>query len=274
MNGTLAQLLSIISYGNRFLNNQNLPEAYYPENVAFKFCNQVNFFYLDTQSDGTSMETEVAASPSGWFDLLRQHGCTKIKAYYHPSRGNDMGTPDHKLAGFVGGGGTWLIEAIYPAYSEFWSGRWTVTKRNDPDKNIWSVNYGRTVAQSATIDFCPDVVATRLGLAQTLNEIAAFASRHQLQNWETIFRRAISLLDSASPAEGWYEQLIDNESYELPALQLIHAAISADVFGGMGSWNDLGFNTAEENKIYDDLSAQLYDWVNRALVSCINSYPK
>lgn len=271
MNGTLAQILSLVSYGNRFLNSENLPENYYPENVAFKFCNQVNFLHLNALSETNTEETDVAADPPSWFFMLKQNGCRKLSAYYHPSEGNPTNTPDHQLAGFVGGGGTWLIEAIYASHSEFWANRWEVTRRDDPQQNIWSVNYGRTVAQAPTIDFRPDVSATKQNLAATLTAIEAFASRQQLANWAEIFKRALNLLESPAPAQGWYEQLIDSSTYSLAALQMLYSAMSAYVFGGMGSWNDLGFELDEDNKTYDELSVQLYDQINHAFVSGINS---
>ena len=43
----------------------------------------------------------------------------------------------------------------------------------------------------------------------------------------------------------------------LPAAQLLGAAQSAWVFGGMGSWNDLGFE-GEDQALYDRLSEELY----------------
>lgn len=273
MNGTLAQILSLISYGNQFLNSERLPENYYPRNVAFKFCNQVNFLHLETQSGGNIRETEVAADPANWLIMLKQNSCSKLSAYYHPSEPDPARAPDHKLAGFVGGGGTWLIEAVYPSHSEFWGNRWKVTHQDDPQQNIWSVNYGRTVAQAPTIDFRPDVSATKQSLAATLTAVKAFALKQQLDNWTGVFDRALKLLESAAPAEGWYEQLIDTSAYSLIALQLLYSAMSSYVFGGMGSWNDLVFDRDEDNRTYEELSAQLYDRVNRALLSGINSFP-
>lgn len=271
MNGVTSQLLSLITHGSYFLKTGHLTPDYYPGNVTFKFCNQVNFLYLSSLEDGTPNEEVVADSPVSWFNLLQQDGCRQLKAYYHPSEENANGTPDHKLAGFVGGGGTWLIEAIYDSYSDFWAARWEVTVNDDPDQKIWSVSYGRTVTQTQTINFSPDPIQVREGLNDVLTDIHSFAVAHQLNNWADIFKGALDVLNGLAPGNDWFGSQINEKGYDQSALQLMYAAMSAHVFGGMGSWNDLGFERPEDNEQYDTLSFYLYDYINRALISGINS---
>jgi hypothetical protein len=270
MNGIVTQLLSLISYGNHYLKNGETIPRYYPDNVAFKFCHTVNFLHLNTQGDNTT-ENLVAADPISWFEYLKQENCRELKAYYHPSEGNGQGTPDHKLAGLVGGGGTWLLEAIYPSYSDFWAARWQADRPKDPQQNIWSVSYGRTVNGADTINFTPEINSVRKGLKAVLIDINKFALHHQLNNWADIFQGALTKLNSNEPATGWYENLIVEANYSQAALQLMYAAMAAHVFGGMGSWNDLGFESADDSKMYEELSFYLYDYINRSLISGINS---
>jgi hypothetical protein len=270
MNGIVTQLLSLISYGNHYLKNGETIPHYYPDNVAFKFCHTVNFLHLNTQGDNTT-ENLVAADPISWFEYLKQENCRELKAYYHPSEGNGQGTPDHKLAGLVGGGGTWLLEAIYPSYSDFWAARWQADRPKDPQQNIWSVSYGRTVSGADTINFTPEINSVRKGLKAVLIDINKFALHHQLNNWADIFQGALTKLNSNESATGWYENLIVEANYSQASLQLIYAAMAAHVFGGMGSWNDLGFESADDSKMYEELSFYLYDYINRSLISGINS---
>lgn len=56
----------------------------------------------------------------------------------------------------------------------------------------------------------------------------------------------------------------------LEAIQLLSAAQSSWVFGGMGSWNDLGFE-GEDQATYESLSEELYGTVNRAIVAATNA---
>lgn len=272
MNGSTSQLLSLITHGNYFLTTGQISPAYYPANVTFQFCKKVNFLHLSKSANGTAEENVVAADPIVWFHLLQQNGCRQLKAYYHPSEGNANGTPDHQLAGFVGGGGTWLIEAIYASYSDFWAGRWEVTVKDDPEQKIWSVSYGRTVSQTETINFSPDPVQVRKGLNDVLTDIHGFAAEHELNNWADIFQGALNALNGSAPANNWFGSQINENGYDQSALQLMYAAMSAHVFGGMGSWNDLSFEIPEDNKQYNELSFYLYDYINRSLISGINSY--
>lgn len=271
MNGTTSQLLSLITHGNYFLTTGQVSPGFYPDNVTFKFCNKIDFLHLSTLADGTAEEKVVAANPVAWFNLLQQDNCRQLKAYYHPSEGNANGTPDHQLAGFVGGGGTWLIETIYASYSDFWAARWEATAQNDPEQKIWSVSYGRTVSQAETINFSPDPVQVREGLKDILTDIHSFAANHQLSNWADVFQGALEVLEGSAPANNWFGSQINESSYDQSALQLMYSAMSAHVFGGMGSWNDLSFETAEDNKEYGELSFYLYDYINRALISSVNS---
>ncbi|HEV8284338.1 MAG TPA: hypothetical protein VGQ09_08505 [Chitinophagaceae bacterium] len=43
MTGTLAQLISLVSYGNEYIAKGKLETNYYPQNSVFQFCKQVNF---------------------------------------------------------------------------------------------------------------------------------------------------------------------------------------------------------------------------------------
>lgn len=271
MNATTIQLLSLITYGNHFLETQQLPNDYYPAHAAFNFCNNVNFLHLDSYPDETPVEYIMAPDPAAWFVHLQEGGCTALKAYYQPSEGNELNAPDYKLAGLVGGGGIWLIETIYPSYSDFWASRWEVARQSDSQPTIWSVSYGRTISGAPTVNFSPDVRSTQKAFGEILKDIEAFASRHKLTEWVTVFRNASAVLHNTAQPTEWHLSLIEKTGYNPAALQLIFAAFAAHVFGGMGSWNDLRFDTAADNQDYDRLSFWLYDWLNRALVSGINA---
>jgi hypothetical protein len=49
------------------------------------------------------------------------------------------------------------------------------------------------------------------------------------------------------------------------------ASSSAWVFGGMGSWNDIGFPDKQKEDEYDRLSAELYEVINECYVAVANS---
>ncbi|NML66939.1 hypothetical protein HHL22_17170 [Hymenobacter sp. RP-2-7] len=269
MTGTLAQQLSLISYGNHLLKTGELTADYYPANPAFTFCNRVDFLYLPLGANTT--ETLAAPDPLTWLRQLRQQGYQRLSLCYRPSAGNQLNTPDYKLAGFIGGGGDWLLEVASGPQADYWANRWEVTQPNDPQQLIWGVSYGRVAARQPLAAARPPLPAAKAALAQALTEIQAFATAQQLDNWATIFGKALALLDSPEPANGVYHNLLVTAEHSLAARQLIFAASQAWVFGGMGSWNDLVFEDEASNQRYETLSGQLYAQVNQAIISGINA---
>lgn len=304
MNGILAQLVSLTSYGNAFLQGNDDIENFYPGNSTFQFCNKVNFVnFKKTLFSSTPKEVQVADNPIEWFRLLKKQGCKGLRLFYEPTQNPPAGTPDHKLAGMVGGGGTWMIETMYGKFSHYWFNRWQVTQKDDPERKlrpiglseniaqsgetsevrpsddgpparpVWSVSYGMIDKDQPVSNKQFDIKEISSLLQQNLQNITAFAQTQQLSNWARVFTKAASILNSVTPIQDYYHQdLLVEKHYSLQARQLLAAAGAAWVFGGMGSWNDLGFDTDETNKTYDDLSAQLYNVINKAVLAVANSF--
>jgi hypothetical protein len=270
MTGTLAQIVSLVSFGNEFLNSGALPENYYPENSTFQFCNSVQFVSFRRGLFSSKFkESVIATDPIKWFELLKKEKCKKLCLLYQSS--DQSNGPDHKLAGFIGGGGSWLIEAVYNKHSDFWANNWTVTNKEAKDRKIWSVKYGATAWDQPTQNLQFDLDTVKGELQDALSNITIFGNRHQLDNWSGVFERAQKALNSEDPVEGFYHKdLIVTQNYPLIARQILFSAGLAWVFGGMGSWNDVGFDTAEDNQAYDDLSAALYSAINTAVMAAAN----
>lgn len=275
MTGILAQLISLVSYGNEFLDTDIIPEGFYPGNSVFQFCKEVKFVAFRKKFFSSEFkEVEIADDPYKWFRLLKKEKCKELKVFYEASK-DSAKKPDHQLAGFVGGGGTWLIEAVFNKHSDFYANNWTVNEKDRADRKIWSVKYGNTSWDQPVINQQFDLLETKEELAGALSAINVFAVKHKLDNWVGIFSKAFNALESDEPATGFYHaDLVITENYSLLARQVLFAAGKAWVFGGMGSWNDLGFDTEEENQTYDELSAALYAAINKGVVAAINSYNK
>jgi hypothetical protein len=56
----------------------------------------------------------------------------------------------------------------------------------------------------------------------------------------------------------------------LEAKQLLGAVQTAWVFGGMGTWNDLGFE-GDDRREYDALSGELFLLLNQAICGAVNT---
>jgi hypothetical protein len=269
MTGVLAQLIALTSHGNQWLQAGEFPAVFYPQSTVFQFCNLVDFRDYDYKDQ---QETVIVPDPNRWYGFLKIERCQRLRLYYQPSKPK-VGAEEHMLAGMIGGGGTWLIEAIGNGHSDYWVGRWAVTQKDDAEKKIWSVKYFRAYVHQPTNDLHFDLEQTKTDLGEALKAIIAFAEEKAPDNWTDVFKRAAAKLDSDDPIGDYYHQdLIAGKYYSLPAKQLLFSAASAWVFGGMGSWNDLGFDTAEDNQRYSDVSAGLYDAINRSILTAVNSW--
>ena len=279
MTGTIAQIVALTAYGNDYLKNGKKPVDFNLVNTTFQFCNRVDFCELKKQFFlPTPQERVVASNPTEWFKYLITGDCQYLRLYFEYSQDQSRVQnydKDYFMAGFVGGGGTWLIEAVYDNYSSYWANQWEVTRDlNVPDKKIWTVNYKMTVKRQHTKNLQIDTEKIKDKLRQTLTEIADFAFNHDLQCWGEQFDKAKMTLDSSSPEENYYHKdLIPFDNYSTTAKQILFAAGTAWCFGGMGSWND-GFpgKDEEDYKIYYGLSEQLYSNIIEAIIAATNSY--
>ena len=272
MTGTLSQIITLTSFGNSFLFNDRLEPNFF-DNLSFKFCNKVDFRVFEKPFLFMKQKEKVIAPyPNDWFEYLKKNGCKKLRLYFRSSADQSF-AKDYKLAGLVGGGGTWFIEAVYNNHSNAWANRWEVTQKDDPNQNIWTVNYAQTLSNLPTIDLQISQQKCKEELEETLTEIEAFAFGQNLEYWGKQFTEARQVLKSSNPEHSYYnKQLIPFDNYSLTAKQILCAAGTAWVFGAMGSWNDIGFNTKEDNEKYEVLTETLYERVNQSIMSATNSY--
>ncbi|WDF55563.1 hypothetical protein [Mucilaginibacter sp. KACC 22063] len=271
MNGTLAQLIAIVSYGNEYLVNDNLASDFYDTNSTFQFCNRVQFWDTVLKKSFFKKSVEpgvVAGDPVKWFENLKQDGFKKLKLVYKPSDDQSF-AKDYKLAGFVGGGGKWFIEAINSNNSStFWESDWQVTNQNASDRKIWTVNYLNRFTAESTGDIKDDVAEIQQTLKKVLSDIAEFAYKNELTNWGDWFTKAYDALNAGEPEKDFYHtDIIINKNYSLQARQVFFSSAKAWVFGGMGSWNDLGFSKPEDQTKYETLSDLLYQTIIRSIVA-------
>ena len=66
--------------------------------------------------------------------------------------------------------------------------------------------------------------------------------------------------------------MLPAEGYSLAARQLLAAGSRAEVFGGIGSWNDVRFESPEVEAEYRSVSERLFRAVLEALVAATNSF--
>ncbi|WP_018750899.1 hypothetical protein [Paenibacillus sanguinis] len=106
--------------------------------------------------------------------------------------------------------------------------------------------------------------------AKVLDEIAKLADDIECDNFAHLFRQAgLVLAGETSKASGMEIPLPEKH------LNMFHAASSADVFGGMGSWNDSPWGMAREKDLsekYEELSSELYKQIVGAVLFAVNEW--
>jgi hypothetical protein len=104
-------------------------------------------------------------------------------------------------------------------------------------------------------------------LKTELARIAQYAAAHNLAQWANHFRACAQLLDApatdAAPADPLLK-LFAQCGFAQDSLRLLETAMRGWVFGGRGSWNDVGLGADEE---YQKLSIALLDEVHAAIVA-------
>ena len=270
MQGSIAQVVALASYGNAFLRGPaDFDRNFYLPNSTFKFCEKIDF--VGIRRDGVQWkETPFAPDPIAWFGAIRDEGVVGLRMIYGPS--GEKKTSDRRMVGFVGGGGRWLIEAVGSGSSDWWEGRWRVGDRNREDKRIWRVTYGR-IATGQFLRSEPVESLSHLHdeLESCLRAIAEFAHSQSLDEFAKAFESGLGRLSSEKPYDGLHHpDVAPLQLLPLSAHQLLGAAQAAWVFGGMGSWNDMSFKGDVQSR-YDELSERLYQLLNRAIVAATNS---
>jgi len=243
---------------------------FYPANSAFQYCEYVNF--VDSHQEGNNLvEAGFASDPLAWFDALRKRGTDTLRMHYGPSARTQPA--DRMLVGFVGGGGRWLVESQTSGMSDLWEARWQVGDRSRQDRKIWRVTYARFAKNQRPIQSPALEHPERLlqDLDRLLIAMEEFSRTQGLDNFATLFARARTRLHSDPPySDQYHSDLIRTDLLPLAACKLLAACQDAWVFGGMGSWNDQGFD-ADTQPRYEALSEELYQLLNRAIVVAANS---
>jgi len=228
----------------------------WPDYLAFKFYKSCVF--LDDK------QAVLAADPNAWIAGLK--GRARGLWLHHAER--DSFVADRMTAGFVGGGARWIIEAVRDGGSDLWEGgdRFAEPKTRQP----WTAGYTR-IATGWTRPrepMRPMADAIR-ALDETLEKIAAFARTHA-DNFVQAFETAREALRDPQAKIVRSDELLPFAALSTEASQLWAAAESAWVFGGMGSWNDMGFD-GDDGKLYDQLSSTLFNLLNEAMTLVANS---
>lgn len=268
MNGSIAQIVALTGYGNAFLSGQDVG-TFFPKNSTCTFCDRVSFVMVEKTSPRKGKEAE-SKTANEWFSFLKSSAVRGIRLSRIPK--NDPPVSDHMMAGFIGGGGTWAMEVLFPKnHSEYWIARWKVWNRNAPENRIWRVAYGRIASGVTPILKSADLTDVAIQLSKSLREIHVFSKKHKCDGFTKTFEAALDTLNSSGKnLHGYHKDLAPDGFLSTAATVILDASQSAWVFGGMGSWNDVWFDE-DDQKEYERVSEQLFQTITEAIVAGTNS---
>ncbi len=269
MNGPIAQIAAIVCHGNAALRGLERPR-FFPDNSTCQFCDRVEFVELRHGLRGKAKEHAVAAAPDDWFEVLRSEGAQGLRLDHESS--GDPRLDDRMSAGFIGGGERWSIATLSRApNSALWMARWTVWNQQAPANRIWRVTYGKVgEADGRWAPAAADLMKHVDRLRRALAEIAPFARKHECGGFIECFEGALSILDTGAGSDVYHKDLAPQGILPPAASALLAACQKAWVFGGMGSWNDMGFQ-GEVQTEYERISEALFQAVNAAIAAAANA---
>ncbi len=270
MVGTLAQMITLVSYGNDFFATKTKTEKL-THNSTFQFCRFVTYKVKTENKTIFGTNELIFGDPYDWFGHLKEDGCKKLCLVYKRTE-NKNGMADYMTAGFIGGGGQWFIKAVYTDKALLWACRWVLNKFGAQDSRIWEVTYMNIDTVDITINPDVDLDACKRSLLKSVEGIEKFAVRTERGTWANRFKEAIGELGSDEPHIDYYTDLIIEKNYSIAARQLLACAQKVWVFGGMGWWNDFIYKDEDDQQLNINLSSELYYNICNSIVLATNSH--
>ena len=266
MNGELAQIIFLVSYGNAYLHNNEPLIADHSSRTTFQFVSSIDFIRYDNNQNTNGQV--VARSASQWFEFLRSMHASRLWNISFKWTRKDI--PEHIAVAFSGGVPS-AIQVDLPSAYELWVPYW---KTGGPEKKPWIIEYrGQPVPKSLIGNTLP-ISEAKNKLRKAVTRALELSRRSEFDagNWTDWFSQSLEMLDSRFPKAPYHPDMLPDAGFSMDARQLMAAAAQAYVFGGMGSWNDMGFENPQTQKEYEEITLSLYDAVKNAIILASNSF--
>lgn len=249
MNGELAQAIALAAHGSAWLGGRTgpAPPPLETSNSTFQFVRAIRFGLA-----GSFMKSAIeSASVEEWLVALQKRQIARIW-----------------LA--TGEQAPWfLIATPRKGDAEVWRATWTVDDAEAVDRRIWGVRYaGRRDSKVEVPRLNPADAQARLATA--LEEAETFAREQGVDEWSAVFSAAARLGDVVDPVPPFHPDMFPATAFGRAARRLLAMATRAYVFGGMGSWNDVGFATPEATESSERITRELHAAVLDAFVAAAN----
>ena len=222
-----------------------------------KFIKSLVFDYVL----GDEPEKREQASINEWFKHALKLGLSDVRYATNLS----VTSEERSLQGFSNVSYKSIL-CIYKNKMSYLVPHWSF----EEDKKGWDIVY-----KEFSLNGMPEIQKfsdNTLEFKDILTRISKFADEIECENFGDCFREGLKALNEPEKIE---QNILNAPLMPKLNLALFNAASAADVFGGMGSWNDDAAGWAKRkkrDKEYDELSAELFTQMHKATLFAINEW--
>ena len=210
---------------------------------------------------GDEPEKKEQASINEWFKHALKLGLSDVRYATNLS----VTSEERSLQGFSNVSYKSIL-CIYKEKMSYFVPHWSF----EEDKRGWDIVY-----KEFSLDGMPEIQKfsdNTLEFKDILTRISKFADEIECENFGDCFREGLKALNEPEKIE---QNVLNAPLMPKLNLALFAAASAADVFGGMGSWNDDAAGWAQHKrrgKEYDELSSELFTQMRKATLFAINEW--
>lgn len=210
---------------------------------------------------GDEPEKKEQASINEWFKHAKKLGLSDVRYATNLT----VSSEERSLQGFSNVSYKSIL-CIYKEKMSYFVPHWSF----EEDKRGWDIVY-----KEFSLNGMPEIQKfsdNTLEFKDILTRISKFADEIECENFGDCFRKGLKALNEPEKIE---QNILNAPLMPKLNLALFNAASAADVFGGMGSWNDDAAGWAKRkkrDKEYDELSAELFTQMHKATLFAINEW--
>ena len=210
---------------------------------------------------GDEPEKKEQASINEWFKHALKLGLSDVRYATNLS----VTSEERSLQGFSNVSYKSIL-CIYKEKMSYFVPHWSF----EEDKRCRDIVY-----KEFSLDGMPEIQKfsdNTLEFKDILTRISKFADEIECENFGDCFREGLKALNEPEKIE---QNVLNAPLMPKLNLALFNAVSAADVFGGMGSWNDDAAGWAQHKrrgKEYDELSSELFTQMRKATLFAINEW--
>ena len=249
MNGQMYQIACIVAAARKALKtNQEI--LYHPDQYVNKIC-----FQILPSEKGKVIELSV----SDWFEHLKEEGLKDLQLFC------PISVEDRGILGFSNTTQSSILCFYKDGKASYFLPNWDVASAG----RGWDVTYTEYEWERPSQEI-PHYENNIEEFKDILTRIEDLAIKIECENFAKVFHSARNHLLDLDAAKVLEEPQIPPQNQNI-----FRAASAADVFGGMGSWNDGPGWLAQDKGLgqqYDELSDQLLRNIRLAILYAINEW--